>query len=152
MLPTARGSQMKFSKMGLEDYITNPAAEVHGIEYRINEDISFILRRAGGRNTEYERCLARYSRPHLHRIRRNLLSNDEFKRLILMPTFLDSIITDWRGISDDKGREVPFSRAACKEFLEEFPNIFEELIAVVTEVSSFKERTKEEIAESLGES
>ena len=143
---------MEFSKEGLGDYITDPAAEVNGIEYRVNADVSFFLRRAGGRNKEYERCLARHSRPYNRRLRSNQMPNDEFLELIVKPTFVESVICGWKGIKDKDGNEIPFSPGACRELFGEFPNIFEELVAVATDMSQFREQEKQEVAEGLGES
>ena len=145
------GDPMEFSTDGLEDFVTDPAAEVHGVEYRINEQVSFFIRRAGGRNKEYERCLSRLSRPYIRRLRNNQMSNEEFTNLVVLPTVIETVVGGWKGVKDKEGEEIPFSKDACRQLFDTMPNLFEEILAVATDMSQFKEQEKQEAAESLGE-
>lgn len=143
---------MKFATEGLGDYITDPGAETKGITVKLSDDVHFYIRRAGGSNGAYERTLARHSKPYLRRIRNNSMSTTEFRDRVVLPTYVDSVILGWHGVRDEKGDLVEFTPQNCREFLGAFPNVFEELVAIASDMAAFREQEQQEVAESLGES
>jgi len=80
------------------------------------------------------------------------MSNSELRDQVLLPTYLDAVVVGWEGVRDEEGREVPFSREAAEEFLRAFPNVFDTLIEIAGEMSTFRQREMEEAADGLGES
>ncbi len=143
---------MKFSTEGVEDYVTDGGAETQGITIKISDTVSFRCRRAGGRNMLYERALSKHSRPYMRRIRNGIMGNDELKWKILLPTYLDAVIIGWDGVTDEEGDDVPFGRGTCSEYLEAFPNVFDELVSIASDMAAFRAQEDEEVVERVGES
>ena len=145
------GLCMKFRTEGLEDYISDSEVEVEGIWVDFGS-MRIKIRRAGGGNREYERALARRAQPFQRRIRAGTMDNAELREKIILPTYLDAVVLDWRGAVDEDGEVVPYTREAGKVYFNQFPNILDDLVAISTDIRAFREQQRQETADLLGES
>lgn len=140
---------MKFSRKGMEEYLNNPGREMEGIYLKFGP-VEIKVRRAGGANTAYETAMAKYVRPYRKKVLKGSMTPEDMRNKVLIPTYLDAVVIDWRGVEDDKGENVPYSRQMFMDYITEFPEVFDELITLTTEASLFLEQQVEETADDVG--
>jgi len=58
----------------------------------------------------------RLTKPHRDRIRRKTISNRELNRISALAISQGALI-DWRGVTDDKGKAIPFTQEAADKML-----------------------------------
>lgn len=115
---------------------------------------SFLLARAGGSNTRFQKAMAAVLRPHQRRIQLGMMEPDEATALAIGP-FVDHVLLNWRGLRPIKrdeagqimrdpetkaillGDEIPYSKDAARKLLTDLPDIFTTLQEEAQRVSNF---------------
>ena len=143
---------MRFSKASTEGYLTNTDAETEGVKVEVNDQVAFIIRRAGGRNQDYRRALTEGYKKHKRRIDVDAMSNEELEEKILRPAFIKHVVVDWEGVEDENGDDVPFTLANCAEYFRVVPDVYATLSAIASDISYFRTQDDKEVAEELGKS
>lgn len=143
---------MKFSKKGLQDYVTDPNMESEGVDIHFGDaDLTVTIRRAGGANRKFDPAVAKHSKPYRKKLRSNSLPVDVFRSRVLVPSYFDAVVIGWEGVNDEDGQTVPFTRENFTAFVEAFPEIFDELVDHASSPTTFQEDSPEEVIETLGE-
>lgn len=52
--------------------------------------------------------------------------------------FLENIVTDWRGITGEDGKPVPYTADAMEQLLEEYPELFPEIEDEASKVERYR--------------
>ena len=148
------GNSMNFGDKQFGDYATDKALEIQGVRVELggDSDVWFRIKRSGGANKDYDREVARLSKPLQKELRRGNLDNETAEQKIILPAYINTCMITWGGIKDDDGNEIPFSRQACRELFDEFPDIFAMLRDYSSELSTFRRAEMGETADRLGES
>lgn len=70
----------------------------------------------------------------------------EQQEALAMDHFIEGVLLDWKGMTDDHGVEVPYSKAKAKELLTEYPDFFREAMLESIDMANFRTAKKKEIA------
>ncbi len=114
-----------------ELYETDLNRETDGFWYKVNENISIKLARAGGANLAFSKAMEKKTRPH--RKRGGAFEGDnvdiEIANVLMKEAFAETIVLDWRGkgFSNKEGKKIAFSVAAAVKLLTDLPDLFVEL-------------------------
>jgi hypothetical protein len=141
----------KFDLTGLESYQQDRDAEKEGIWLAYPNGIKFLIARAGGSNNTYKRELSKALRPHRRMIDQGRMDPDESDR-ILRRVYAKTILLDWEGIKDEKGKAIPYSPQAGEDFFAAIPELFSELVDRATEAQTFVDEIVDDAKEVLGKS
>lgn len=119
-------------------YKTDKKLETEGIWFNISEECGFLMRRFGGFNsTEVKKAMAKYYKPYAKMIKAGTLPAEK-ENLVMVKTFVESSIIDWRGVEID-GEEADFSFDNAVKLLTELPQLADTLIEYASSYESFKE-------------
>lgn len=135
--------------MKLHELASDTAKEKDGIDLDFG-DFKFTIARAGGANQRYRRILAAKFKPFQRQIQNDTLS-DEKAEQILAETYAEAVILGWSGITDDEGKEIPFTKENCVKFLldERFHDIVETIRREADRAANFRVSQMTEDAENL---
>jgi len=130
-------------------YQTDLEKEVEGFWYSITPDVSFLLARAGGANTKFTQALEKKTRPH--RQRGGAFSDDnvtdvELAMSVMKEAFAETVILDWKGVTDVTGKKVAYSSASAIKLFNDLPDLFTELRDAAAKQANFR---MEEIEEDI---
>jgi hypothetical protein len=139
----------EFDLTGLEAYKSDRDAEKEGIWFVYPNGIKFLMARAGGSNNRYKRMLSKALRPHRRVIDQGRMDPDLSDEL-LRRVYANTVLLDWEGIKDEKGKSIPYTPQAGEEFFAAIPELFSELIDRATEAQNFVDAEVEEAKEELG--
>lgn len=104
-------------------------------------DFKFTLRRAGGANKEYSKVFNDKYKPYRKMAEAGNLT-DEIATRILVETYAETVIVGWDGITDEKGKKLPFNRENVIKVMTDLPELFNLVIEEATRLANFR---KEEI-------
>jgi hypothetical protein len=129
-------------------YETDLAKEVEGFWHKVNKKISIKMARAGGANLAFSKAMEEKTREH--RKRGGALEGDkvdvELVTEIMKEAFAETIILDWKGITDRDGKKVAYSVAAAKKMLDALPDLYAELRDAAGAAANFRiEGIKEDV-------
>ncbi len=69
-------------------------------------------------------------------------------KVLQFEMFLDALLVDWRGVKDDKGKEIPFTKEAARAYFE-IPEVAKfvlpHLYDYISDVRNFKLVVKDEV-------
>ena len=140
-----------FDSAGLDDYMTDSTLESEvGVVVVFPRGRKFRILRAGGSNQRFNRAFQAAIRPHRRAMERGTMDLEESQE-IMRRVYAKYVVIDWEGIRDSEGKEIPYSVQAAELFFEAFPNLFDDLVRLATEMSLFSEKTIEEAKQALGE-
>jgi hypothetical protein len=115
---------------------------------------NFLLARAGGSNTRFQKAMAAVLRPHQRRMQLGMMEPDEATKLAVGP-FVDHVLLDWKGVRPIKrdeagqimrdpetrailvGDEIPYAKETAKKLLLEVPDLFTTLQEEAQRVSNY---------------
>jgi hypothetical protein len=119
-------------------YKTDTSLETSGKWFELSEDVGFLVRRFGGANADkMKQALAKYHKPHAYQIQKGTLEPEKEKE-ILTRAFVESCITDWKGIEID-GEVKEFNKVDCVNLLLELPDLTDTLLDWSQNIDNFKE-------------
>ncbi|MCK5883235.1 MAG: hypothetical protein KAG61_06065 [Bacteriovoracaceae bacterium] len=117
---------------------TDKDFEKSGIWIAVNEEVEFRVSRFGGFNAPaIKKAIAKYHKPHTLAIKAGRLPAEE-ELLIMTKVFVESSITDWKGVEVD-GEVVDFSISACVDLLSGLPDLTEVLMKEASEQENYRE-------------
>lgn len=97
------------------------------------------IARAGGANREFIKCLTRKRKPY-----RNLIDNDAMDSAladkIMAEVFAETIILGWDGVTDEKGKALPFTRENCIKLLIDLPDLLQDIQVQASTAANFREK------------
>ena len=101
----------------------------------------FVIHRAGGANRTYQTALAAKSAPYRRQMSAGTLS-DDISTKIMAEVYADTIIKGWDGITDAKGKKIPFTRENVIKLLTDLPELFNAISDEANRLANFR---KEEL-------
>lgn len=104
-------------------------------------DFKFTLRRAGGTNKAYSKVFNDKYKPYRKMAEAGNLT-DEIATRILVETYAETVIVGWDGVTDEKGKKLPFNRDNFTKVMTDLPELFNLVIEEATRLANFR---KEEI-------
>ncbi len=123
-----------------ELYETDLAMEVEGFWHTVTKKIKVKMARAGGANLAFTSTLEKKTRDH--RKRGGALEGEkvdvELVTELMKEAFAETIILDWKGITNKEGKTVAFSVAAAKKLLSDLPDLYSELRDAAGTAANFR--------------
>jgi hypothetical protein len=130
-------------------YETDNALETQGFWHPINKNISFLLARAGGSNMGFSKAMEKKTRSH--RGRGGAFEDDnvdiELATTFMQEAFAETVILDWKGVTDKKGKKVPYSPGAAIKLMKDLPDLFVVLRDAASKAANFR---AEEVKDDMG--
>lgn len=110
--------------------------EQDGVDFAIDDKISFRVRRFTNTNPQAKKVMANYYAPYARQVEMGTLdpnvAND-----ILMKVFVDLCLVSWQGVEID-GKEVEYSKETALSLFKELPELFEKLWKYCNEFSNYR--------------
>lgn len=129
-------------------FSTNRNLEVDGVWFEIDTETKFLLARAGGANTKYTRCLQTRGKPYSRRAARGTLEPEALQE-IEKQVFLDSVLLDWKGVTDADGDSVEFCRGAAIKLFNDLPELYVTLVEAANTLAYYLTDQAVEMGEDL---
>jgi hypothetical protein len=115
--------------------------------YMLSPPSVLVVRPADETNKEYLTASLKNSRERARMAQRTGVTPGliEANRNRDRVNYAAHVVTDWRSVTDDAGKDVPFTKDNCREFLEALPDwIFDEVREFCQAPSNFTETPDEE--------
>ena len=110
-------------------------------------EAEFIIARAGGANTAFQRVMESKMRPHRASMNAGTMDETVSKKL-LAEAYSEQIIKAWTGVKDEAGEDLEFTKENVVKLLLDLPDLFVELIAESQRISNFVKAAAEEDSKS----
>ena len=107
---------------------------------------AFKIARAGGSNEKYKRMLQARMKPYRRQIQNETMS-EEKAQTILLETFVDAVLLDWRDVADREGNVMDFNRENALQLFSDLKDLLADLQTQAQKISNFR---REEVEEDLG--
>ena len=133
-------------------YETDHAKEQNGVwvyPTGIEDDSApaFLIARMGPMNQKYQKTLERVTRPYKRLLAMNALPNEKADE-IMQQVFVQSILLDWRNVTDKSGKTVSFSAENAMTFFKLLPDLYFELQQQAQTASLFRVDEAEAVAKN----
>lgn len=105
-----------------------------------NEDGSipgFLLARTGTRNISYQRAVEKIQRDHKIEFDTGTMAPDDALAL-LIETFVDTSLKDWRNVKDENEMLLPFNRPNAIKLFTDLPDLFSILRRQAESLSNYQ--------------
>lgn len=86
----------------------------------------FLLARRSSKNTQFSSAMERIVREHKSELDRGAMAPQESRRL-LVETFVDTVLKDWRNIESESGAKMEFTRVNAIKLFAELPDLYDVL-------------------------
>ena len=121
---------------------TNPEAEVEGVWVDF-EDTGVKLKIARIGNPAFDKLISKLSAPHLKKLRKG---DDELQESITAKAVASTILVGWKGLDDDDGKPLKYSKGKSKELLTDpaLRDLFKFVLVTANEAARFRAEVKED--------
>ena len=100
--------------MKISTFATDLDLEENGVWVDIGQGASLLIARQG--NPRYNEHVRKTCKPHSRQIRNQTIS-EELSNELLIASLAETILLDWKGLEDDKGKPIKYSKKAAIELL-----------------------------------
>lgn len=132
---------------GFDDYRSSRDFESgKGVTLDLGKGRSVTIHRAGGSNLKYIKAISRLARKY----KTSMASMDvDLDNKLMAEVYAATIVVDWSGFTSG-GEPIPCTVENVKEFLVEFPVVFDAIKDAAGNVSNFLVEQVQEDSENLG--
>jgi hypothetical protein len=96
--------------------------------------------RAGGSNKKFQKALSDLAKPHTLAMK-NQTMDPELADRLMVEAYADSIILNWKGVTDESGKKIPFNKANVIELFTNLPDLFSNVVEQASQFSMFHDDT-----------
>lgn len=121
-----------------KNFKTNSVLEEEGVDFAIDEKVSFRVRRFHAGNVRVKAAMAKYHKPYAQQIDRGTLSQEKSTELTIR-MFIDVCLISWTGIEDGAGNPIEFSKEAAYELFKDLPEVFDTVWKNANDFANYKE-------------
>ena len=127
-------------KTNLSKYFASDSnLEADGVWIDLAEDVSFKIKRFGGKNAAKIKLLqAKYMKPYARQIEKGIL-DPEKERSIYIKIFSESCMVDWKGVVDENDKEISFSIDNAINLFSNLPDLFDFIVAESLNTDNYRE-------------
>lgn len=100
-------------------------------------DVKITIHRAGNMNRAYQKALTDKIKPYARMLLAGNLDADKSNQL-MAEVYADTIIKGWEGVTDAKGKTLPFTRENVIKLLTDLPDFFVKLQAEADDITNFR--------------
>lgn len=126
---------------------TSKKWEQDGIILDLGSAGKFTLARAGGSNLQFARDFKRITSPHRRAIETKTIDDETATRL-LIEAYASSVVLGWKGVTDEAGNEMKFSKQNAIKLFTELPELFNAIRAHAEDAQLYREAELEEEAKN----
>lgn len=126
----------------LDRYKTDKTAEAEGAWVALDEGLRVKIVRAN--HPEARKMRRRLEKPYQAMREVPEAAQEKITTQIIARV----ILKDWEGVTDEKGKAIPFSPDAAEKVFEQFPDFRDEVIALSLQRDTFKAEVVEEAAKN----
>lgn len=120
-------------------FSTNESSEKNGIWVEIADEVSFRIKRFGGRNqVEINKVRANYFKPYVRQIQNGTIAPEKEHELYVK-VFVECVLTDWKGVTDENGNAVEFNKENAFNLLHGLPDLFDFLVKESLEDDNYRD-------------
>ena len=126
----------------ISKYVTDDSLESEGVE--LDFDGFFItIRRAGGSNIAFQSKMAEIIDSQGKDVSGKIRKVEDDKQ-VLYSLFANYIVVGWRGLKDEKGKEIPFSPKNCIDLFNSSDEIYIHVSTQSTQLNNFRNEKVEQ--------
>lgn len=108
-----------------------------GVEFVVNDKVSFFVRRIGPNNPRAKAALAKHYKPYARQVEMGTLDQDK-EREIQIKVFVAMGLVDWKGIEID-GQIAECNMENAVKLFKALPDLFNSVQAYAEDYKNFKE-------------
>lgn len=124
-------------------YQTNDTAHLGTWTKWGSDGAAFKIARASGHdNPKFKNAMERTLRRYKNEIRLEVLP-EEVSAEATYEVFADTIVLDWRGIQDENGGDLPYTRENVIRLFREIPELFDEIKTFAVDRQQFQDALME---------
>jgi hypothetical protein len=121
---------------------TDAKLENEGVwfDYRKNEDGSiqqFRIARMSMANVKYAAAIRRIQKKYKKMLQLDILPPETADK-VSNEAFVETVLTDWRNITDEDGKPMPFNTANALKLITDLPDVYKVLETVANEAEAFR--------------
>jgi len=117
---------------------TNRTYEKDGVDFAIDDKVSFRVRRFNSSNPRVKAAMAAYHKPYARQIQLGTLPQEKSDEIV-MRLFIDVCLVSWTGIEDDKGAPIECNNDNALALFKSLPDLFESIYAHANNFENYKE-------------
>ncbi|HOK44370.1 MAG TPA: hypothetical protein PLK67_00460 [Bryobacteraceae bacterium] len=106
-------------------------------------DFKIKIARAGGANVAFQKALASKIRPYKRQIDAGTIPDDVAEKLLL-DVYAESVVLGWEGVTDEKGKPLPFSKENVVKLFSDLPDLFRDVQNQAAAISNFRAEVTED--------
>ena len=125
---------------------TDAIMETGGVWIDYGKAGKFLIARSGGANTKFAKVLEVKMRPYRRQMDQGKMDNDVANR-VLLESFIDACLLDWKGIKSEDGKEMKFTKVNALKLFTDLPDLFADLREQSSKMATFQ---MEEIEDDAG--
>lgn len=129
-----------------ELFETNKDVEKSGIILDYGK-FKFTVARAGGANKKFAKLLEVKRKPY-QRVLATGTIDPEVATQIMREVYAESVVLGWEGVTDRKGKDLPFTAKNCVQLFQDLPDLFEDIMEQAQKAALFREHIREEEAKN----
>jgi len=111
------------------------------------EEMLITIARAGGSNKAFQKAMAAKTRPLRRQIETNTASEDVLNKIVV-EVYAETVVLGWKGIEDEKGNDLPFSKENVIKLFTDLPDLFTDVRGQAQEISIFRAEIMEGVAKN----
>lgn len=133
-----------------KQFATNAKTETAGIrvEYYDENDVeakpaTFIVARAGGANTAYQKALDRETRPIRRALSQDAVSIERIN-FINKKVFVETCLLGWENVSDPDGKPLAFTPENALQLFKDLPDLYDDVVRQASNANLFRLNIEED--------
>lgn len=123
-------------------YATNETAAEEGVFVDFGDGIQVKVARFDNKQSRDLR--RKLEKPYRNILQRNRQLPPELEEKLAIQQIAEAVIKDWKGITDENGKEIKFTPEAAKEILTKYPDFLNDVLTVSMERDLFRQEALEE--------
>lgn len=123
-------------------FSTNKDVEKEGIWLTYGEGLEVRIARAGGSNKTFAARYDVLTKPYRRLIQMEVQDKEVMEGL-MRRLYAETVVKDWKGVTDENGNEVSFSVEACVEQFEKYPDLFADVVDNSTKIANYRDEVRE---------
>lgn len=116
---------------------TNKELETSGVDFAIDDKISFRVRHFAASNTKVKAAMAQHYKPYARQVDLGTLEQEKSEE-IQMKIFIDTCLVSWTGVEID-GQEVECNKDNALKLFKSVPMLFDTLWKYCNDFQNYRE-------------
>lgn len=129
-----------------QKYQTDSAAETQGLWIEMGDNALIKIARLG--HPKHEEVMKRLRQPHVASLRAGIDLPTNVSMALTIEALAEAILIDWKGIQDDDGKEIPYSKEAAIKLLTDLPDFRDKVVFLSSQHETFRKSALENAAKN----